>query len=283
MYSYLRKSRIMLYAFCFIELFFLLMESAISYAEVNGLEYKALYPEASQSDSNKEKIRFIQSEIDKISQDLEWLSSRIKEMEMFRQFVPDKMYKSVEFKRKKIEVLSKLKGQLDALAKKDRKIEPVKKNPPPTKKTTRSPDDNRAIKERIKQFGLSDWLELVKDKNGARIENRLPILFASGSAEIAEEYKSFLKTVARLVKGVKIRVLVDGYADSDPIHTTEYSSNFELGAARAASVVHELVKNGVNPDDFKIGTTGSYRSGKHKASKWKALDRHVNLTIFFPS
>ena len=255
------------------------MEDSTATAIEKGTEHKDLYLIESQDESNKRKIDFIQSEIDKISQDLDWLSSRIKEMELFKRFVPDKMYKSMEFKQNKIMILTKLKEQLKTVSKNEKKIKPVKKAPPSKKKSVGIPCGEKLIKERINQLGLADWIELVKDKGGARIENRLPIVFASGSSEIVEEYKTFLKNVAMVIKGCRVKILVNGYADTDPIHTAKYPSNSALGAARASNVVQTMIKNGISPSAFKIGTTGQDQSTGHKASKWKAINRHANLTI----
>jgi chemotaxis protein MotB len=126
---------------------------------------------------------------------------------------------------------------------------------------------------------LKDWLDVVKDQDRYRIENRLPLLFASGSARIANEYDIFLDNLALVLKDCPMNVFVDGYADIDPINTTKYPSNFELGAVRAANVVHALIKKGMDPSMFKIGSTGRYRFAGHEASEWKALERHVNITV----
>lgn len=257
------------------------MERCSAYEADNDFEYRYVSPNKLKPEPNKGMNNFIQSEIEKISQDLEWLSSRIKKMELFNQFVPDRMYQSQAFKRDRIKILTKLKEQLEAISKNDKKIKSAEKSPAPPKKTKKKPLDEKAISERIKKFGLEDWLELVKDKNSLTIKNKLPILFASGSAQIVEEYKVFLKNVAMVLKGYKIKIMADGYTDADPIHTAEYSSNLELGTARAKNVSKELIKNGINPSVFKIGTISRNDALDKKTSKWKTLDRHVNLAIFF--
>ena len=40
-------------------------------------------------------------------------------------------------------------------------------------------------------------------------------------------------------------VRVEGYTDDQPIHTLQFDSNWELSAARAASVVHVMIASGV--------------------------------------
>ncbi len=280
MNSYFSKPAITFFAFLILTVPFFLMESGSASAAEKGAPYADSNPMGSIYDANKRQIDFVQSEIDRIRQDLDWLSSRIKTMEVSKRYVPDRMYESMEFKQNKIKILTKLKEQLGSISKKDTKKKstaPKKITSP--KKSVGGACGEKAIEGRIKQFGLADWLELIKDKGGSRIENRLPVLFASGSAEIAEEYKAFLKNVAMVVKGCKVKIIVDGHADTDPIRTAEFPSNAELESARASSVVQILTKNGINPSAFEIGKTGQYRFAEHKASKWKTLNRHVNLTI----
>ena len=137
----------------------------------------------------------------------------------------------------------------------------------------------------IKKAGLEDWVEVLGGDDGgcSKINNTLPILFSSGSAELGKEYKLFLKKLAQLLKPYDVKVYVNGFADSDPIRTRKYPSNFELGASRAANVVHEMVKNGLKPDVFKIGTTGEYRFEAKVPSSKKAFQRRVQVTVVFSS
>ncbi len=233
-----------------------------------------------------QQIAFIQSEIDHIRQDLDWLSRRIRKFEAFHGFVPEKMIASRDYKQNKIKILTALKNEWTVLPRKGKQPAAEKKNISvkgrlPTQKTNAggNPCGETGIMERIRRYGIADWLDRVSDPKGVRFENRLPILFASGSAEVAQEYRPFLKNVAMVLKECKIKVLADGYADTDPIRTEKYPSNYELGAARAAAVVRVLIQHGVSPEIFKIGTTGQFRLPEHRSAKWKALDRHVNLTL----
>lgn len=281
MHNRLNPSTVIIRASLVIAFFFIIfMEHSIVSAESMGTGYPDVYPMQSKQDSNREQIGFIQSEIDKISQDLDWLSAKIRKMELFHQVVPERMYQSLAFKKEKIRLLKKLKDQLSvaSASKKERKTKPVKKSLSP-KNSPKSAPDTKKIQDRIKQYGLTDWVELIKDKDKTLIENRLPILFASGSAEVAKEYKEFLKNVALAVKDSKVSIQVDGYADTDPIHKGKYPSNAELSAARAKNVSQELIKNGISPEAFKKGLSSAKGASPHKASKWKSLDRHANLTI----
>jgi chemotaxis protein MotB len=113
------------------------------------------------------------------------------------------------------------------------------------------------------------------------MKTTLPILFSSGSATVAREYKLFLKKLAAFLKPYDVKVLVNGYADTVPIKSKKYPSNFELGAARAANIVHQLVRSGLKPAVFKIASPGEYRFAAKEMSKQKSFERRAEVTVIF--
>jgi len=133
----------------------------------------------------------------------------------------------------------------------------------------------------IDRSGIGDWIEIVGTGTCLKLETTLPILFATGSAKIADEYKSFFNTLAEFIKPYDVKVLVTGYTDKIPIKNTTYPSNFELGATRAANIVHLFVSNGLKPAIFKIESTGSNRFAAKQISKQKALERRAEVTVIF--
>ncbi len=133
----------------------------------------------------------------------------------------------------------------------------------------------------IKSSGLSDWVEIVGTKACLKMETTLPILFPAGSAKVANEYKSFFEKLADFLKPYDIKVFVNGYADKVPMKSKKYPSNFELGATRAANIVHQLVSYGLKPSIFTIESTGEHRVAAKGISTQKALERKAEVTIIF--
>ena len=133
----------------------------------------------------------------------------------------------------------------------------------------------------INKAGLNDWVEINGTQTCLRIETTLPILFPTGSAKVASEYKSFFQKLAQFLKPYDVKVLVNGYADAVPIHNEKYPSNFELGATRAANIVHQLVDHGLKPSIFQIESTGKYRFAAKGMSKHKTLERRAQVTVVF--
>lgn len=137
------------------------------------------------------------------------------------------------------------------------------------------------LQEAINKAGLTDWVEINGSETCLRIETTLPILFATGSAKVAKEYKPFFEKLAVFLKPYDVKVLVNGYADVVPIHNKKYPSNFELGATRAANIVHQLVGFGLKPSVFKIESTGKYRFAAKGMSQQKSLERKAEVTVIF--
>ncbi len=234
----------------------------------------------------------IDAEIQTLKQDIAWLQSKIDRFNKQKRFVPERFYTSMALKKKRLKGLEHLKAEYRKMIK-PKPASPLKKTKTPkvlkpktsSKKAakTASFETKQQLLKKIKKSGLLEWVDVVQDQDLLKIENSLPILFASGSAAIAKEYQAFFKSLADLVRSYDVRIIVEGYADKDPIHTKQFPSNFELGAARAANVVHELVKHGIKPQVFKIGSTGEHRFASQKPSNWKALERFVDITILFRS
>jgi chemotaxis protein MotB len=90
---------------------------------------------------------------------------------------------------------------------------------------------------------------------GDRFVFQSEVLFASGSAELAEEGRKQIVQVAETLKTAANQfppdidwvMRVDGHTDKRPIFTSEFPSNWELSTARAISVVRVLLDQGIPP------------------------------------
>jgi chemotaxis protein MotB len=79
--------------------------------------------------------------------------------------------------------------------------------------------------------------------------------FKTGSATLTDVGDETVQGIANLVeRHPDRRFMVEGHTDSVPIHNDHYKSNWELGAARAVSVVDQLIEAGV-PSDKLAATT----------------------------
>lgn len=82
-------------------------------------------------------------------------------------------------------------------------------------------------------------------------------LFASGSAQISAQYHPILKRIATALNELPGPVLVVGHTDDQPIRSFKYQSNYELSAARAAAVTHEIEATLTEPSRLRSTGVGS--------------------------
>jgi len=95
-----------------------------------------------------------------------------------------------------------------------------------------------------------DWLE---------IEIRTDILFPSGVAQLSAQAGQVLHRLAGILAPFPNPLRIEGYTDDVPIDTAVYPSNWELSAARAASVARLFAGHGVAPGRMGIIGWGEYR------------------------
>ena len=94
-------------------------------------------------------------------------------------------------------------------------------------------------------------LEAFNDRVLIRIRERGS--FGSGRSELQTEFKPILKLIADLLNQRDGHFVISGHTDDIPIKTRRFRSNWDLSAARAASVVHFFIQEGdVDPERMEI-------------------------------
>lgn len=115
------------------------------------------------------------------------------------------------------------------------------------------------------------WLE---------VEINNSILFKSGSARIKESVVPVLKELAATLYAYPNSIRVEGHTDSDNISTEKFPSNWELSAARAASIARVLEKSNVLPDRLSVVGYGATRPvADNSTEEGKAKNRRVVIVI----
>ncbi|OCC15472.1 Flagellar motor rotation protein MotB [Dissulfuribacter thermophilus] len=85
-------------------------------------------------------------------------------------------------------------------------------------------------------------IEALNDRVILRFNDELT--FPPGSAELIPSAKPKLDKIRKIIEEVPGEVLVAGHTDNIPIQSNKYPSNWHLSAARAATVVTYLLKDG---------------------------------------
>ena len=97
------------------------------------------------------------------------------------------------------------------------------------------------------------WLE---------VEINTDILFPSGAAAFTAKAEPVLDKLANVLKPFPNPIRVEGHTDDRPIKTMAFPSNWELSAARAASVVHQFTRAGIDPLRLEIVGFGQFHPRK---------------------
>lgn len=111
------------------------------------------------------------------------------------------------------------------------------------------------------------WLE---------VEINSDILFPSGSATLEFGARELLGRLAVVLRDLPNPIRIEGYTDDRPIATSQFPSNWELSAARAASVVHLFVTERFAPERLVMVGYGQYRP---KAENTTDAGRNANRRV----
>ncbi len=140
------------------------------------------------------------------------------------------------------------------------------------------------VASRVKQ-ALNTLIErklvsVRRGENQLEVEFKSSILYASGSARLDAAAIPMLKEFAEIIKAVDNLIRVEGFTDNIPIHTAHFPSNWELSAARAASVVHLFMQTGVAPRRMAAVGYGEYRPlGLNNTPAQRAKNRRVVVVL----
>ncbi len=123
-------------------------------------------------------------------------------------------------------------------------------------------DIHREVKRIVAEQNLQDKVQITTSERGVTINLKGDVAFASGSADLTEEAKTFLRTLApEITRSVTRKprpfpVAIEGHSDNIPIRKGgKFSSNYALSTARSTSTVEFLFEEGV-PKTRYLKATG---------------------------
>ncbi|MEM6931701.1 MAG: OmpA family protein [Myxococcota bacterium] len=113
------------------------------------------------------------------------------------------------------------------------------------------------------------------------VELASDILFESGKAELSDEGQTSLVDVGKVLAEIEDRYFqVEGHTDNVPIKTDRFPSNWELGAARAITVVRTLHEGGISMERLSAASFADNRpvsSNETKDSRGK--NRRIEIVV----
>ncbi|MBE0509335.1 MAG: flagellar motor protein MotD [Chromatiales bacterium] len=137
-------------------------------------------------------------------------------------------------------------------------------------------DFERVLQSLIEQ----DLIRITRDENWIEIEINTSLLYGSGSADLEPEALPILRRLAGILRQYPNPIQVEGFTDNVPIATMIYPSNWELSAARAASVVNLFTRTGVDPGRMVAVGYGEYRPiADNATAEGRRQNRRVVLVV----
>ena len=128
-------------------------------------------------------------------------------------------------------------------------------------------DDGKLL---IRQEGTNVTIQLLEKDS-----------FPSGSASLETSSVDTLAKVGSLVSAMTGAITVSGHTDNVPVRPGgTYRSNWDLSAARAASVGHELLAAGLDPARLMVtGHADTQPRAPNDSPANRALNRRVDITF----
>lgn len=126
----------------------------------------------------------------------------------------------------------------------------------------------------------ADLIRMRRDRFWIEVEINTSLLFASGSAQLSRDAVPVLERIASILRDYPARINVEGFTDTVPISTPVFPSNWELSAARAASVVHLFNRNGLDPTRMAAIGFGEYRPvASNETAEGRRQNRRVTIVV----
>lgn len=136
------------------------------------------------------------------------------------------------------------------------------------------------------QISLQDAIKLGQLRLETR-EDRVVIIlddrssFDSGRADVKPEFIAVINEIANALSNKAFPLVVAGHSDNVPLAGGFYRSNWELSAARATSVVHELLDLSDLPEErFRIeGYAETRPIATNESNTGRSRNRRVEIAV----
>ena len=142
------------------------------------------------------------------------------------------------------------------------------------------PSENRQALLRVQETLEQPGVEMRMESEGLLISLPQAILFASGKERISRDALPVISRIADVLREIPNQVRLVGYADSVPIHTRKFKSNWDLASARSLTIQKLLKQSGIEDSRVSIASYGSNRpSSSNDTPDGRAQNRRVEILI----
>ncbi len=107
------------------------------------------------------------------------------------------------------------------------------------------------------------------------------VLFASGSADLSPAGLQAIGEITNVLLTIPERKFqIEGHTDNVPIRTTRFPSNWELGAARAITILNTMVSVGMGPGRLSAASYGEFRpAAGNDSEQGRGQNRRIEIVV----
>jgi chemotaxis protein MotB len=136
------------------------------------------------------------------------------------------------------------------------------------------------IEDMLQNYVEKGLVDVSFSENRVVVNMKDKLLFPSSSARLSSAAVTVLRDVSRILMTLPNTIQVEGNTDNVPIRTEEFPSNWELSAARAASVVHIMSRFGIDPKRLSAIGYGEHRPvAGNDTPQGRQKNRRVTLVV----
>ena len=138
-----------------------------------------------------------------------------------------------------------------------------------------------ALAKDLEQEVAAGQIQITQLRDGLRLNLAQDILFRSGAATLEPYGVELLSKVSDQLKKFPQTVEVQGHTDNVPVSkSSHWGTNWELAAARAASVVRLFEKQGLDPAHLRAVSYGEHSPVDDNATpEGRARNRRIDIRL----
>lgn len=137
------------------------------------------------------------------------------------------------------------------------------------------------LNDYLAQNGLNDYAEVYTDERGVGIRFKDSVLFDSGKADVKDSLKGTIARIGSILSKDDNYIRVEGHTDNIPINNSQFKSNWQLSAVRAANVAQLLIEeSGISPQKISAVGYGEYRPiADNSTAEGRSKNRRVDIVL----
>ena len=146
-----------------------------------------------------------------------------------------------------------------------------------------TPEYFKFLKSIMQEIKLIEGLNIRPREGGYILSISNKLLFSSGSSELKDSAKEFVDNIIKLLRAGINHVEVQGFSDNKPVRGGKFSSNWDLSASRAVSVVKYMIGKNLEPKRFTAVSFGETHSlYPNITPEFRGRKRRVEIIVDSP-